>query len=205
MTAITIAAKNGHESVVKLLLDKGADANQATTVSGHAWDFLNGHRYLSSLSNVMKSSFLVIDIISHIISHHLQSCVAFGTHSSYLNQLGTTALLIAVKNGHGSIVSMLLDKGADVNQATMVSAHFRRQDQFGGIGFVPRYWYLGKRITSRGTIYDTIWCMILWEHHVFIHLVMSSTSCHYVFPISSAIQLSLSLRWTATASLWSCF
>lgn len=38
-----------------------------------------------------------------------------------LYKFGSTALLIAVTNGHGPVAAVLLDNGADVNHANTVS------------------------------------------------------------------------------------
>jgi ankyrin repeat protein len=41
-----------------------------------------------------------------------------------LCKFGSTALLIAVTNGHGPVAAVLLDNGADVNHANTVSVLF---------------------------------------------------------------------------------
>ena len=50
----------------------------------------------------------------HIISYHVMSY-------SVLHQYGWTALIIAANGGHTEIVTLLLDRGADINQENDVS------------------------------------------------------------------------------------
>ncbi|MDC0857561.1 ankyrin repeat domain-containing protein [Rickettsiales bacterium] len=94
-TPLHIAAQNGHPEIVKLLLDRGAEVNQA------------GRYGTTPL---------------HIAAHrgHREAVQLLLDRGAEVNQSdndGTTPLCIAVINGHREAVQLLLDRGAEVNQA----------------------------------------------------------------------------------------
>ncbi|KAI9891067.1 MAG: hypothetical protein M1814_003418 [Vezdaea aestivalis] len=92
--SLLAASIGGHEAVVKLLLDKGADIhakednNGWTALVGAAW---NGHEAIVKL---------LLDK---------------GADVNVKDNSGWTALHRTAWNGHETIVKLLLDKGADVN------------------------------------------------------------------------------------------
>jgi ankyrin repeat protein len=95
-TPLHFACQNGHEEIVKILIDKGADVNQATE-KGFTPFYIacqNGHE------EIVK---LLIDM---------------GADVSQTTKDGCTPLYMACQNGHEEIVKLLIDMGADVSQTT---------------------------------------------------------------------------------------
>ncbi len=95
LTALHLAAQNGHVESVRELLGKGAAVNQASEVSTE----FKGLHVERALMHVLPSWFL----------HDV--CM----------QDGRTPLLLAAKGGHFECVRALLNAGAAVNQASNVS------------------------------------------------------------------------------------
>jgi ankyrin repeat protein len=96
VTALHYAAANGHEEVVKLLLQRGADA---TVVN--AWD------NLTPLSSACAGGHL--GVVQSLIDY--QGLQALGMTAS----TGATPLHYAAKGGREDVVKFLLGKGADAN------------------------------------------------------------------------------------------
>jgi ankyrin repeat protein len=92
-TPLCLASWKGHESIVSLLLEEGADVNAK---SSYGWTPLlvacqNGHDSIVSL------------------------LLEKGADVNVKDEDGWTPLHEACQNGHEAIVSLLLEKGADVN------------------------------------------------------------------------------------------
>ncbi|KAH0594295.1 hypothetical protein MHUMG1_08134 [Metarhizium humberi] len=93
-TPLSWAAKNGHEAVVKLLLEKGA--NTETTE--------NHYRQTPLLRAAKNGHKAVVKLL-------LEKGANTETTESYYSQ---TPLLWAAKNGHEDVVKLLLEKGANI-------------------------------------------------------------------------------------------
>jgi ankyrin repeat protein len=91
-TALSLATENGHEAMVKLLLEKGAglDSDSQAVLW---WAARYGH------DKVMK---LLLDK---------------GAKTDSTDDCGQTPLSAAAQKGHEEVVRLLLEKGADVNSA----------------------------------------------------------------------------------------
>jgi ankyrin repeat protein len=91
-TALSWAARNGHEAVVRLLLEKGADVEAKAKYGETAlsWAAANGHEAVVRLL--------------------LEKGADVEAKAKYKG----TALSWAAENGHEAVVRLLLEKGADV-------------------------------------------------------------------------------------------
>lgn len=92
-TLMSYAAANGHESVIRYLSQKGVDCNAPNL---YGWSPIMQAAYygwLPAVGRLLESGARINDV----------------------NNLGTTALLCACKNGYYSIAEMLIKKGAEIN------------------------------------------------------------------------------------------
>lgn len=123
-TALQIAAKHGHESVMRLLLKNEASINIENKNGETAlyWAARNGHKTAVELLLISEANVLTkdnegwsaldwavtggkSDIVKELLEHGVD------TESDGRNQ----ALYLAAGEGHEDTVQMLLDNGADVN------------------------------------------------------------------------------------------
>jgi ankyrin repeat protein len=94
-TVLTWAAANDHIEIVELLLEKGANVNQA--------------RQDGKTALMLAILFGKIQIIELLLEK--------GANVNQADQYGDTALIEAAANGNIEIVKLLLEKGAKVNKA----------------------------------------------------------------------------------------
>ena len=94
-TPLIVAARDGHEGIVKVLLKAGADANKANTVD---W---------TPLALAAKYGHEAI----------ARALLAAGADVNKANDEGATAVILAAQEGHEAVVRALLEGGADVNKA----------------------------------------------------------------------------------------
>ena len=89
------AAVNGHDAVIAVLLDNGADVNQVIVDGWSPLHFAvhNGHD--AAVAVLLDK----------------------GANINHLNNDGYSPVYRAAKNGHETVVALLIDRGADVNQA----------------------------------------------------------------------------------------
>jgi ankyrin repeat protein len=91
-TALLLAAEEGHGDVVEALLQAGADVNKADE---------NGYAPLSVAASAPIATMLI----------------ERGADVNAVNRFGSTALLIAIREGRVDVVEALLQAGAHVNKA----------------------------------------------------------------------------------------
>ncbi|MCO4798756.1 MAG: ankyrin repeat domain-containing protein [Colwelliaceae bacterium] len=92
-TALIIASRNDHKTLVQALLDLGADVNHATQRDGTALT-------AATISNNVEIAKLL----------YLQ-----GAELDLITEYDETALINASRYGHFKLVSFLVENGADVN------------------------------------------------------------------------------------------
>ena len=91
ITGLVLAAGHGHDRVVSMLLDKGADPNKA------------GHGGLTPLMNTADAGHLSV----------INSLIQKGANINAVSELGCTALHYAAGSGYYRVVYRLLECGAD--------------------------------------------------------------------------------------------
>jgi ankyrin repeat protein len=136
--SLQIASMYGHESVVRLLLDKGADVGARTALGLTSLNLIGGYTALrlaslyghESVVRVLLDKGAVISAADdggqtalHLASQSGHEAVVRllldgGADVGARATEGYTALHDASRNGHESVVRLLLDKGADVSATT---------------------------------------------------------------------------------------
>ncbi|KFX86530.1 hypothetical protein O988_09522, partial [Pseudogymnoascus sp. VKM F-3808] len=98
LTPLSWAAQKGHKSIVKLLMEKGAEVDTKDTKYGLtplSWAALSGHGTVVEL--LMEKG---ADVVAED------------------RDFGQTPLFWALENGHEAVVKLLLEKGAKVDTKT---------------------------------------------------------------------------------------
>jgi ankyrin repeat protein len=104
-TALIYAARNGHESIVRLLLERGASVDQAEEdAERNGWTAL-----VHAAQNGFES------IVRLLIDHNADVNKSGGN--------GDTAVLYAARNGYAEIVRTLLEKGAVLPISQKITIH----------------------------------------------------------------------------------
>ena len=126
-TALHRAAENGHEKIVKLLMEKGCDVNLATAFGGTALHRAakNGHTHITTV--LLGCEKILVDVPDNY---------------------GGTALHRAARDGHKMVAQMLLDNGADVN---------RKYSLIAALTMLKKNGYIDANATSRGYQYVDVW------------------------------------------------
>ena len=126
-TAFHRAAENGHEQIVKFLMEKDCDVNLAATFGGTALHRAakNGHARIAAL--LLGSEKILVD-----------------AQDNY----GGTALHRAAREGHKVVAELLFDNGADVN---------RMYSFIAALTMLKKNGFIDANATSRGYQYVDVW------------------------------------------------
>ena len=126
-TALHRAAENGHEQIVKFLMEKNCDVNLAATFGGTALHRAakNGHAPIATL--LLGSEKILVD-----------------AQDNY----GGTALHRAARGGHKMVAGLLFDNGADVN---------RKYSFIEALIMLKKHGFIDANATSRGYCYVDVW------------------------------------------------
>ena len=124
--ALKAAANRGHESIVQMLLDRGADVNAQGGKCGNALQAAaeEGHESIVKMlldrgANVNTRGGRYGNALKAAANRGYESIVQMlldrGADVNAQGVLDSNALYAAADGGHESIVQMLLDRGADIN------------------------------------------------------------------------------------------
>ncbi|KAI9745824.1 MAG: hypothetical protein M1818_000505 [Claussenomyces sp. TS43310] len=145
--AIQQACYHGHDTIVKLLLDRGADAN-APNASGQMPLHIGakqGHRGVVKLLLQSRADVFVKDHAGqtplHLAARNGHRAVAAmlldrGININAGNRHGQTALHLAAKNGHVSVVRLLVDRGVKISirsRAGLTALHQAAENGWEGV------------------------------------------------------------------------
>ena len=126
-TALIIAASNGHTDIVTLLLAAGADPNLKTNVGGNAFSYTTNIEVMNLLQNAEPNPIRVDDIgltglmlgaisgSETVVKSFLDIDDPNAVDATGIN----TALRYALRMGHPKIATLLINNGADLNQANI--------------------------------------------------------------------------------------
>jgi len=124
--ALILASANGHETVVKVLLEKGAEVDHRNNFGPTALieASANGREAIVKMllekgANVnLQREFGRTALMDAIQEGHVsvvQVLLENGAEVNHQDNDGWTALMVASERGREGVVNMLLEKGADVN------------------------------------------------------------------------------------------
>jgi len=169
-TPLLWAAKKGHEAMVRLLLEKGAELESKDKIYGQtplSWAAKNGHEVVVKLlldkGAEMESKDTEYDLtpLSWAARYGNEAAVKLllekGAEMESKDKLyGQTPLSLAAKNGHEAVVKLLLEKGAELESKdtgygqTPLSLAAR----YGNEATVKLLLEKGAELESKDKIYD---------------------------------------------------
>lgn len=109
-TALILASFHGHEDVVRLLLEAGADANQSSEIDYSALDAASRMGHLEIVKMLLDAgAFVNVDAVIKVNNTH-------------------SPLLLAVHGGHYEVARILIDAGASENHIIFASSGYIKTD-----------------------------------------------------------------------------
>lgn len=125
-TPLSYAAESGHENIVKILLDYGADATDGNSISPLARAARNGHESIVSLLldrgvdfNHGRGKIMSIALEMASDGGHERVVRLLLRRGADININHGSALSSAIRGGHEDIVKLLIDTCIDLNTAEL--------------------------------------------------------------------------------------
>ncbi|XP_076033747.1 uncharacterized protein LOC143020821 isoform X2 [Oratosquilla oratoria] len=157
-TPLILAAANSHVSIVKELLDQGADPN------------MTRHTGTGAIFFAAQGGFL--DIVTMLLDN--------GVNIHQASKDGGTALVVAAQCGHQDVVEFLLEKGANANVAMRDRAStLFVAAQNGHTGVVKALLKAGARVNTRRVDGATpLWIASQMGHHQAVRILLANGAFH---------------------------
>ena len=143
-TPLLWAAIQGHEAVVKLLLEKGAELESKDNINGRtplSWAAIQGHEAVVKLllekgaQLESKDDFGQTPLSWAAENGHeavVKLLLEKGAQLESKDDVGRTPLSSAAENGHKAVVKLLIEKGAQLeSKTTMVGCRYRGLQRMG--------------------------------------------------------------------------
>jgi len=112
------AAENDFDKLLRTLLDKGFDRNKRSKKDKTALDYAIAARVKKTFRILSQLETMPREFIEAVDKGNVSKCRALlqeGANGYMKDSNGKPAILIAIDNGHGQIVSLILKKGLDPN------------------------------------------------------------------------------------------
>ena len=112
-TSLMFAATGGHLEVVRVLLDRGADVNEALSAALSAGRIKVAKLLKDRGADLNLVPLTLLTLLGDV--EVVQSRINQGANIDETDNRGCSPLIVAAKWGYLEIVKLLLDNGADVN------------------------------------------------------------------------------------------
>ena len=116
-TALMWAAAENHAAAAHTLVELGADVNERSTTGWSSLLFAVRAGKVEAVQALLEAGADVNDAIRPLSSEAEAEPQEAATYGRRARPEGTSALVIAVRNGHFSLAKYLVERGADVNAA----------------------------------------------------------------------------------------